>query len=113
MNCTKCGREISENAVFCEKCLSVMERYPIKPGTVIQLPHRNAAAPKKPQSRRKLLPPEEQVIQQRKVIRWLWVALISTFLLLCMSVALLFHLNRGQESTATIGQNYSTRDPSQ
>ena len=110
MKCTKCGRETKENAVFCGKCLEVMQQYPIKPGTVIQLPQRKAAPPKKAAPRRKLLSPEETVIRQRKTIKWLWVALACTFLLLCLSVALLFHLNQEQESTATIGQNYSTRE---
>jgi len=110
MQCTKCGRNIEGNAVFCNKCLDTMAQYPVKPGTVIQLPHRKAAPAKKATSRKKVLPPEEQVIQQRKTIRWLCVALASTFLLLCLSVALLFHLEREQESTETIGQNYMTRD---
>ena len=110
MKCTKCGRETAENAVFCAKCLSVMERYPVKPGTVIQLPHRKAAPPRKPLFRKRLLPPEELVTQQRKTIKWLWVALICTFLLLCLSVTLLLHLNPYTEASATIGQNYSTRD---
>lgn len=112
MNCTKCGRETKENAVFCGKCLDVMKQYPIKPGTVIQLPQRKAASPKKAVSRRRLLSPEETVVRQRKTIKWLWVALACTLLLLCLSVALLFHLNQEQESAATIGQNYSTRDAS-
>lgn len=112
MNCTKCGREIKDNGVFCGKCLETMAQYPIKPGTVIQLPHRKPAPAKKPSSRRKLLSPEEQVVQQKKTIRWLWVALACTFLLLCLSVALLFHVNQEQESTETIGQNYMTRDAS-
>lgn len=112
MKCTKCGRKTSENAVFCVKCLDVMGRYPVKPGTVIQLPQRKAAPPKKPFFRKKTLPPEELVVQQRKAIKWLWIALICTFLLLCLSVALLFHLNQQTEAVATIGQNYSTRDAS-
>ena len=110
MKCTKCGRETAAGAVFCEKCLSVMKQYPVKAGTVIQLPHRKSAPPKKSGLRRKLLPPEEQVVHQKKTIRWLWVAWLCTFLLLCLSVALLFRINQTQESTATIGQNYSTRD---
>ena len=110
MKCTKCGRELQTEGVLFEKCLKDMERYPVKPGTVIQLPQRKAAPAKKATSRKKVLPPEEQVIQQRKTIRWLCVALASTFLLLCLSVALLFHLEREQESTETIGQNYMTRD---
>lgn len=109
MNCTKCGRETAEDAVFCKKCLAVMAQYPVKPGTVIQLPQRKALT-KKPASRKKLLSPEELVISQRKTIKWLWVMLIATFLLLFLSVSLLFQNTQKQESTSTIGQNYMTRD---
>ena len=110
MHCTKCGRDIPERAVFCEKCLQTMAVHPVKPGTVIQLPQRKPAAPKKSGSRKRQLNPEEQVVRQRKIIRWLWVSLISTLLLLCLSVALLFHMNQEKPTTETIGQNYMTRD---
>lgn len=112
MNCAKCGRETNENGVFCGKCMDTMKQYPVKPGTVIQLPQRKKAPPKKSFLRKKLLPPEELVLQQRKTIKWLWTALICTVMLLCLSVALLFHLNEQREASANIGQNYSTRDAS-
>ena len=112
MKCTKCGRQTADGAVFCEKCLDVMKQYPIKAGTVIQLPQRKASSPKRAISRKKLLPPEEQVLQQKRTIRWLWLAWVCTFLLLCLSGVLLFRLSQTQETTATIGQNYSTRDAS-
>lgn len=111
MPCTKCGRETAENAVFCDKCLDVMRRYPVKPGTVIQLPQRKPAPQKKSAFRKKLLPPEEQVVRQRRIIKWLAVALASTVLLLCLSVALLFHLSQQREAKVTIGQNYNTQSP--
>ena len=40
MYCMKCGKEVKENQVFCDACLVIMEKYPVKPGTHIQLPHR-------------------------------------------------------------------------
>lgn len=110
MKCTKCGRETGEDGVFCGKCLDVMRQYPVKPGTVIQLPQRKAALPKKPLFRKRTLPPEELVVQQKKTIRWLWVALICTILLLVLSVILLLHMDSDVEAVATIGQNYITRN---
>ena len=110
MKCTKCGRDTDENAVFCQRCLLDMANHPVKPGTVIQLPQRKPTAPKKSASRKKQLPPEELVIRQKRTIRWLWLALISTVLLLGLSVALLLHLNQEQPSAETIGQNYMTRE---
>ena len=109
MHCTKCGRETKDNAVFCKSCLAVMELYPIKPGTSIQLPQR-AVAPKKAASRKKKLSPEEQVIRQRKTIRWLSAALVCTLLMLGLSIALLFDIMPEEEAAVTIGQNYVTRD---
>ena len=40
MNCVKCGREIPEDQVFCEICLTEMENYPVKPGTAVHIPPR-------------------------------------------------------------------------
>ena len=110
MKCMKCGREIGDESVFCKSCLGVMDQYPIKPGTVIQLPRRKITPRKKTRSRKRALPPEELVLQQKKTIRWLWVALISTVLLLCLSIVLLLHTDGNGEAVATIGQNYITRD---
>lgn len=111
MKCTKCGREHNDNTVFCSKCLGVMKQYPVKSGTVIQLPQRKAASSKKAAPRRKTLPSEELVVHQRRTIRWLWVTLICTILLLGLSVILLFHFVQEDDIQVTIGQNYSTKDP--
>ena len=35
MSCMKCGKEVSEDQVFCPECLAEMERYPVKPGTPV------------------------------------------------------------------------------
>ena len=42
MSCLRCGRETSENQVFCQSCLTVMESQPVKPDTPIQLPNRDS-----------------------------------------------------------------------
>ena len=110
MICTKCGRDTADNSVFCPRCLQTMASYPVKPGTVIQLPQRKAEPQKKSASRRRQLSPEEQVLRQKKTIRWLWVTVIMLVLLLGLSVSLLFHIKQEQPSTETIGQNYMTRD---
>ena len=66
--------------------------------------------PKKATSRKKRLSPEEQVIRQRKTIRWLTVALVCSILMLGLSIALLFDIMPEEEAKVTIGQNYVTRD---
>ena len=84
MNCMKCGRETVGNDVFCAECLAEMEKYPVRPGTVVLLPNRREEpALKKSHSRRKAgLPPEEQVKRLKKVVRKLNIAVLVLFLLL-------------------------------
>ena len=110
MHCAKCGREIPEHSVFCEKCLEVMKQYPVKPGTSIQLPQRKPPSPKRPTPHKRKLPPEEQVVQQRKTIRWLCVTLVCLLLMLVLSISLLFHMMPEEVAEVTIGQNYITRE---
>lgn len=77
MYCMKCGRELKDNQVFCPDCLAVMENYPVKPGTPIQLPnHTNDPVPvKTPKKKQKK--PEEQILHLRSTVRWLSLALIA------------------------------------
>lgn len=110
MHCTKCGREIDGKSVFCNKCLAVMERYPVKPGTSIQLPQRAPAPAKRPLLRKRALPPEEQVIRQRKTIRLLTTAIVCLVLVFGLSIAFLLQMQPKEEAKVTIGQNYMTRD---
>lgn len=108
MKCMKCGREIQESQVFCQDCLLEMEKHPIKPGTVVQLPRRvETTGTKKLHSRRRgNVSPEEQVKLLKKRVRILTIALIAAIALL---VALAFptveHLMEKNEILP--GQNYS------
>ena len=88
MYCLKCGREVYEDQVFCPDCVSVMEKYPVKPGTVILLPRRREGnGGSRPVVRRKTLSMEEQLRKQRRTIRNLIILWVITFLMLCaMSV---------------------------
>lgn len=80
VNCLKCGREIEEGQVFCNDCLVQMAKYPVKPGTAVQLPSRGSAAvSKKVHSRRRgRTAPEEQLKALKKRIRIL-SALLSVW----------------------------------
>ena len=84
MNCMKCGRETVKDDVFCAQCLAEMESYPVRPGTVVQLPQRREEpVVKKSSGRRKAAPaPEEQVKRLKKAIRKLWVTILVLVLLL-------------------------------
>ncbi len=107
MNCMKCGREIPSEDVFCPDCLADMEKYPVKPGVVVQIPTRPVApAVKKPAKR--ILSPEEQVKLLRKRIRRLWGALILSMLVAAAAVGLAIYGLQDEELQIIPGQNYSS-----
>ena len=69
MQCLKCGRKIQDGQVFCEGCLQVMQNYPVKPGTVIQLPSRRKTQDEKKKAGKRQLSPVEQNVLLRVAIR--------------------------------------------
>lgn len=106
MNCLKCGREIEEGQVFCNDCLVQMAKYPVKPGTAVQLPSRGSAAvSKKVHSRRTKAAPEEQLKALKKRIRILSALLsVCVVLLIVLSVVMLRYMSANR---LLPGQNYS------
>ncbi len=44
MGCIKCGRDVSEGALFCDRCLEGMEEYPVPINAVITLPKRRESS---------------------------------------------------------------------
>lgn len=109
MQCLKCGKKAAGKQVFCEECLAVMQKYPVKPGIPIQLPQRGKRPPEK------ILPPslqepaaEEQLHQLRTMVRWLLGAIAVLSVVLLLTAGMLIHtLNQNNGSTA-IGKNYTT-----
>ena len=73
MHCVKCGRKTEGEQVFCQLCLEDADKYPVKPGTPIQLPHRAPELPvkKKPGKEKPELKPEERIARLRRRVRWL------------------------------------------
>lgn len=110
MHCMKCGREISEDQVFCATCLELMEQNPVRHDVVVQIPIRKDLSAKKYTPRKKVPTPEEQIQVLRRKNRWL-TAILS--LLLCVSVllaAMSYYLVRQLDITKLLGQNYTTAE---
>ena len=82
MYCLKCGNETGSEQIFCQHCLDIMEKYPVRPGTITRIPHRSANAAAKKQNRRKTPSLEEQMIHQRVVIRTLLAMLGAALVVL-------------------------------
>ena len=109
MHCIKCGREIKEPQVFCERCLADMEKYPVKPTITVQLPTRPASSPvKKKQRKQKYTKPEDQIRHLRSQVRWISAALVVALLAFALTATLLLRLLDQRDGNYGIGQNYGT-----
>ena len=106
MHCIKCGKEAKGNDVFCTDCLLVMQSHPVKPGTAIHIPNRPSA--KNSTSRKKVLSPEEQVLRLKKIIRRMFLVILSLVILLGLAVGSTVYLIRQQDFLSGLGKNYST-----
>ena len=109
MNCMKCGTEIEGGNVFCESCLTDMDKYPVKPGTRILLPNHPAPESVKKQPVRRRPPTVEQKLKKtQKLLAWVTVALVVTLLLLGFAISMLFEDAAVKGPYENIGQNYNT-----
>ncbi len=111
MQCMKCGREIPAGQVFCEGCLADMKKYPVKPGTVVQIPRRmEEPALRKAAPRRPTPEPEEQV---KRLKKRLWIVTVTAVLLLALSGTGLYlavdHILEN-DGKPLPGQNYSSEE---
>lgn len=104
----KCGREIPSGNVFCEDCLRDMANYPVKPGTVVNIPPQTRQTARRPERRQ---PTQQQRLEslQRRV-RILGYALTLSVALLIGSGALLLSLLQEVDDGPLPGQNYSTAE---
>ena len=111
MHCMKCGKEIADDQVFCEACLEVMAKYPVKPDTPVQIYKRPVRTEKK--YARQLT--AKEVIQKQarriRILTWITVILFVAFCLTAV-LALKFHSNSNSaplsapEQHIPLGQNY-------
>ena len=92
MQCLKCGRDTTENQVFCDSCLQTMDAYPIKPGTAVHLPHRDTwEAAKKQSHRKRPMSQDEQLLYLRKHLRRVRLCAGILAVVLCLATAMLVY----------------------
>lgn len=108
MNCLRCGREIPADQAFCPECLGEMDKYPVKPGTAIQLPKREEDPFTRRPARRVNITPEMQLARMKRRFR-----LISVILALLIFLAAGLGILGGavlerRRAASHMGQNYST-----
>lgn len=115
MGCMKCGRDLTEGQMFCQRCLDTMEKYPVKLNTPVQLPSHRPVTPRRSAPRRRVLSPEERIHRLRRLVRnlvlWLLAMLLVIGALIYFTVSLYL-----KEPDIRPGQNYSvveTTEPSE
>lgn len=111
--CMRCGRELSSGQVFCQECQEEMEKYPVKPGVVVQLPRRQTYQPK-PAPRRRGLTPEEQVKKLKRQVKQLWISLAAALVAAAaLGWVLVGDILEKDEVKWLPGQNYSAETTQQ
>ena len=107
MNCLKCGRETTDDHVFCDSCREEMQRYPIRPETAVILPKRKKEVPIKKTRHhgRGPVSPEDQIRRLKHQRSWLFSLLLAC--ILCFAAAVTLALNLKPEEEHLPGQNYS------
>ena len=89
----KCGKKLGSSQVFCDECLEMMEKNPVKPGTVVKLPNRPVVSmtKKRPLHRRYFWNAEDEIDTLRSKLRWVTFALVIAILgfLACLAVIFL------------------------
>ena len=106
MNCMKCGRETADEHVFCQDCLLVMEKYPVRPGAVVLLPRRREPSLIRKAPKRHVLTAEEQIRSLRKWVMWLTILLAICILIIVLMFNPTMHYVLDEH--VEIGQNYSS-----
>lgn len=111
MECIKCGRETDQT--FCAQCRETMKDYPVKPGSVVQLPKSKPDYAQRRNVRRTAqITPEMQVEQLKKKLRKLWVTVVCLCLVIALLCTGLFLLYRRSRQPLP-GQNYSVTHPTE
>ena len=94
MGCLKCGEATQEDRVFCDACMEIMQQYPVKQDTAIQLPRRDASPVERKTASHRKVTNEQRISRLRSVIRFLLIVIILLSVLLCFIGVLLIQTLR-------------------
>ena len=108
MGCMKCGKDTQANQIFCADCLSEMEKYPVKPNTVVQIPVQPAK--KQVHHRRVTATPEERIKRLTNRIHWMSLIMVLSIGVALFFALLSFDILEKSNMQKLLGQNYSVVD---
>ena len=111
MHCIKCGKETKGEQVFCTHCLELMEKYPVKSDTPIQLPNRpNSSSQKKQNRKKRPMDQDEKIARLRRKNRWLGLLVLVLLLAVLLLVGKIYRDARMTDDKE-IGKNYTYTEP--
>ena len=108
MGCLKCGKETTDTTAFCEACITDMEQYPVKPGTVALLLSRPSRPEYKAPGPYRETVAKAQLQQSKRTVRWLTLLTIILSALLMLSAWMLLQSLDQKPEVPPIGKNYTT-----
>lgn len=101
--------------MFCPDCLAEMKRYPVKPGTKVQIPARPEIPERKRSRSRKERSPEEQIAALHKLVQMLVILVAALATTLAVTVGLLIYTlmsdSAPQQPQTPMTRNYTTAAP--
>ena len=114
----RCGNETEGKAVFCPECLEEMERYPVKPGTLIHIPVRSEPDSRKTAKKRRELTVEEQLANAQHLLKALFITTLCLLgALIVTGTLLLFSLSntveQPEETQPPQGRNFTIIAPTE
>lgn len=108
MECLKCGKQTESDCCFCKECMAEMEKYPVKPGTPVQLPQRSARVNVGNSRPKKKTVTEQEQIAKLSHRNQILVVVLLVLLTLCILVSALCVRLYYRTPRRPTGQNYST-----
>lgn len=111
MHCMKCGVEIPAEQVFCDSCLSGMQKHPVKPETPVVLPPKAfTPVPKRTGTHHRRPRRQEDGLTRLRIrLRLLACVCLLLTAALAVSASYIVHLkNQSEPKPPDPGQNYST-----
>ena len=109
MNCMKCGRETEAEQIFCESCLEEMEKYPVRPNTVVQIPNRVGGPGSRKTFQRRQTPEEQVAILEKRCRRLFTTWIVTLLMLAAMAIGAGLKISE-LDVHRFIGQNYTSSD---
>ena len=93
MKCLRCGNNAAEDQLFCDECLTNMEKHPVKPGTPVHIPKRpERKAVKRANFRLAVSKWQDRIFRLKYTIFWLVFIIILLLAFITVSICMMLNI---------------------